>query len=97
MTCSTTRKMPDGQAADGSGAQGEESWEKRLWSIGKNIAIFLAIQYAMRQFMGGGSSQSKNAPAAQTNEPAPAAQPSFDLGPDTVYPMWPTDTNVDMT
>lgn len=78
-------------------AQGEQRWEDRLWSIGKQVAIFFALQYGIRQFMG--SAQQKQSPAANT--PAVNPEPAADLSqwsvvPQNVSPLWPVDQMVDL-
>ena len=87
--------MPETEAADGAAPQ--QSWEDRLWGIGKNVAIFLFIQYAIRQFIGGGGQ--KAAPATPEMVPADSSQAVADYSevPLAVYPMWPSNTSVDVS
>ncbi len=89
-----------GDAAPANNAGG--GWEDKLWSVGKNIAIFMAVQYGIRQFIGG----QQKAPPAAAPEMGGAA-PSTGAGgevvydysavPQTVFPLWPTDTSVDVS
>lgn len=88
--------MPE--AAAGDAAQGgETSWEQRLWSIGKNVAFFFAIQYAMKSFMGGGGQKAQPTPERVTPDGSPSA-PAIDysITPAQVYPMWPSNVSVDV-
>ncbi|KAK5172549.1 uncharacterized protein LTR77_002669 [Saxophila tyrrhenica] len=92
---------PQQQAADGAAEEGtrQQSWEDRLWSIGKSMAIFIAIQFAMRQFMGGGSSKPAVVPEKVTPAEGAAQQgEAFDYSvvPQSVYPMWPANTSLDV-
>ena len=92
--------MPEAQAASASdGAQGEQSWENRLWSIGKSIAFFFAIEYAMKQFMGGG--QQKTPAATPERAPMDGSQPvqqaiDYSITPLNIHPMWPSNVSVDV-
>jgi hypothetical protein len=93
--------MPDQQAAPaGEAAAGEggaQSWETRLWSIGKNVLLFFAMQYAIKSFFGGGG-QPKTAPEKVTPVDG-ASQPegfNYSLVPLNVYPMWPSNASVDV-
>lgn len=82
-------------AAAGDAAAGEQDWTAKLWSIGKNIAVFIAIQFAMRQFMGGG----QKATPAPKPDITPGAVPvagEYSAIPQLVYPMWPSNTSVDI-
>ncbi|KAK4889715.1 hypothetical protein LTR27_011516 [Elasticomyces elasticus] len=74
------------------------SWEDKAWSIGKNLAIFVGIQFAIRQFMGSGT----KTPAAPEPSMAPAggSQPvvsDYSAIPDTIYPLWPSNVSVDVS
>lgn len=91
---------PQPAAGDAAPAERAQSWEDRLWSIGKNLLFFIAIQYVMRQFMGSGT----KAPAAPSDKITPVdsatgdAPAGFDysLVPQQVYPMWPANVSVDV-
>lgn len=79
-------------------AAADNSWEKRIWSIGKNIAIFVAVQFAIKQFMGSGGQK------AATSTPPPAmprndgTQPATEYSaiPQSLHPLWPNTTSVDI-
>lgn len=96
--------MPDAVAADG--AAGEEqpqgsSWEQKAWSIGKQIAFFFLIQFAIRQFMGGGGSKQatpvpqKDPVAADGSQPPPIVD--YSIVPRHVFPLWPANTTLDIS
>ena len=90
--------MPDQAAAAGDAAQEDgQSWEKRIWSIGKNVLFFFAIQYAMKQFMGGGQ-KAQPTPERVTPDGASQAAPAIDysITPAQVFPMWPSNASVDV-
>ena len=91
--------MPD-QAAVGAAAEGGgQSWEDRLWSIGKSVAIFFAIQFAMKQFMGGGQKTQQPTPervAPDGSQPAAPAAIDYSITPAQVFPMWPSNVSVDV-
>lgn len=77
----------------------QDDWTGKAWSIGKNIAIFLAIQFAMKQFLGGAKTPS--APTTpDLNNPASAAAtvavPSSEI-PAFVSPLWPSNASVDIS
>ena len=86
-----------GDAAPAAGAGG--GWEDNLWSMGKNIAIFVAVQYGIRQFMGG--SQKASPAVAPDNAASTGAggEVVYDYSavPQTVFPLWPADTSVDVS
>ena len=89
--------MPDAQAGDDAPAQ---SWEARIWSIGKNIAIFIAIQYALKQFMGGGfmgGGGQKAAPVQPDMAPVDGSQADFREVPQAIHPLWPSNTSLDVS
>lgn len=81
--------MPEAQAAVGGGRQ--QSWEDKAWSIGKNVLMFVAFQYAIKQFMGG----SKPATPAVPDASAPASN-AVVTDAHLVYPMWPSNVSVDV-
>jgi hypothetical protein len=89
--------MPNQANNAAAGGEREQSWEDRLWSIGKNIAIFIAIQFALKQFMGGGSKQT---PAPENVTPVDGAQKpegfDYSVVPLNVFPMWPANTTLDL-
>ena len=82
---------PAGDAAAGTG---ESSWEDKIWSIGKNIAIFIAIQYAIRQFMGSGQQKAATPEKAPVDGSVPAVD--YSITPAQVFPMWPSNVSVDV-
>jgi hypothetical protein len=94
--------MPD-QAApaagDAAGGEQPQSWEQRIWSIGKNVAIFFAIQYAMKQFMGGGQ-KPQPTPERVAPDGSQASQPvqaiDYSITPAQVFPMWPSNVSIDV-
>ena len=49
--------------AEGAGEEAPKSWEDRAWSIGKQVLMFIAAQYAIKTFMSGGK-QATPAPNA---------------------------------
>ena len=94
---------PAGNGGVAAGAQ--QSWQDRAWPIAKNVGIFLALQLALRQFMGSGKSAT---PAAVT--PTPSAVPSHEVvqsseeggyayaaTPATIFPLWPSNSSIDIT
>jgi hypothetical protein len=90
-TFSTSLTMADAAAAPEPAAGG---WD--AWSIGKNIAIFVGIQFAVKQFTGGGGQ--KAAPAvtpdvASTGGSEPGAWSDTPVG---LLPLWPDNPNVDV-
>lgn len=88
--------MPPAQqaVAAGDGAPAESKWEDKLWSIGKNIAIFIAIQFAMRQFMGSGK-QATPTPDAAVDSTQIVNE--WSAVPKIMYPYWPSNTSVDIS
>ncbi len=85
---------PQAAAAD---APAQQSWEDRLWSIGKSVAIFFAIQYGIKSFMGGGGTP-KTTPEKVTPIDAASIPEGFNYSmiPQSVFPMWPTNTTLDV-
>nr|POE53266.1 cleft lip and palate transmembrane protein 1 like [Quercus suber] len=81
--------------AAGDGGQPEAKWEDKLWSVGKNIAIFVAIQFALRQFMGGGQQAATPAPDAAIDSTQVAGE--WNAVPKTMYPYWPSNVSVDVS
>ncbi|TKA24015.1 hypothetical protein B0A50_06906 [Salinomyces thailandicus] len=88
--------MPEAQAE----AANETRWEDRIWSIAKQIGIFLAIQYAVRSFIGG-KQPANPAPAPRMNGDDALSQTgtesSYSEIPHLVYPLWPDNTTVDVS
>lgn len=85
------------QAAAAADGQGQDDWMGKAWSIGKNVLIFIAIQYAMRQFMGG---QQKPAATPAPEVPTPHSDPvaiDYSAVPETVFPLWPANSTVDVS
>lgn len=83
------------QAAAAGDAQPEQSGLDKAWSIGKNVLIFFAIQFAIRQFMG--QNQQK---AAEPEIAKPGAEPvvgEYSAVPQSIHPLWPTNTSVDVS
>ncbi|EMC96792.1 hypothetical protein BAUCODRAFT_34186 [Baudoinia panamericana UAMH 10762] len=88
--------MSAARAGDAAAAQPGQSWEDKAWSIGKNIAIFIGIQFLIRQIMGGGGQK----PAATPEMvPMDSAQPitDYSMVPETVFPLWPSNVSVDVS
>lgn len=83
-------------AGDAVAAQAPDDWTAKAWSIGKNIAFFIAIQFAMRQFMGGAKT-----PAPTPDMAAPATESSavgeYTAIPQGLFPLWPSNTSVDIS
>lgn len=90
--------MADAAPTGANAAQGQNEWYDRAWSIGKNVLMFVGIQYAMRQFMGGGG-QKADIPAPATTSGAAAAPGEFEYSviPQAVYPLWPSNSTVDIS
>lgn len=88
--------MPDQAPPAGDVVAAQDDWTGKAWSIGKNIAIFIAIQFAMKQFMGGAKTP---APTPDRNSPSTYSAPavSTEVGPVTVLPLWPSNTSVDIS
>ncbi|KAK4550694.1 hypothetical protein LTR36_000273 [Oleoguttula mirabilis] len=97
--------MPEAPADAAAGGQAQpQSWLDRLWPIGKNIFFFIAIQFAIRQFMGGNNKAAQPAPEVapvQGSQPVDASQPvgeySYFQTPQAVYPLWAANQSVDIT
>lgn len=90
--------MPEAEPA--AGGERQQTWEERAWSIGKNVVLFIGIQYAIRSFMGGGGSSEPKAavtpaPASLPGSEAPASYNFADI-PQIVHPLWPANTRVDI-
>ncbi len=91
--------MPPPQQA-GAGAPPADappqSWEQRIWSIGKNVIIFIAIQFALKQYMGSGTP--KNAPPKVTPVDGAVQGDGFNYSmvPQNIYPMWPANATLDV-
>lgn len=87
----TIAEMPEAEAAAADAGGG--NWD--FWSIGKNIAIFVGIQYAVKQFTGGGQ---KAAPATPDVAAPGGSEPgAWSAVPVGVTPLWPTNPNVDVS
>lgn len=90
--------MPDQAptAGDAVAAPAADDWTAKAWSIGKNIAFFIAIQFAMRQFMGGAKT-----PASTPDMAAPSSESSvvgeYSAIPQELFPLWPSNTSVDIS
>ncbi|KAK3686707.1 hypothetical protein LTR37_019544 [Vermiconidia calcicola] len=88
-------------AGDAEASESGQSWQDRLWSVGKSLALFFAIQYAMRQFMGSGSSTQTPAPEKVVPVDSGAASSTdggvdYSIFPAQVYPLWPSNVSVDV-
>ncbi|KAM0713594.1 hypothetical protein Q7P37_010556 [Cladosporium fusiforme] len=82
--------MPEGEAP----AAEAGGWD--AWSIGKNIAIFVGIQFAVKQFTGGGGQ--KAAPATPDAVSPGGSEPAtWSHVPVGVTPLWPSSQNVDVS
>jgi hypothetical protein len=86
------------QAGAGApGAPAANGWEDKIWSVGKNIAIFIAMQVAIRQFMGGSNSTAPATPAMPTDGSDTAAENyNYAFVPQGLYPLWPANSSVDI-
>lgn len=85
--------------ADAAAAPAAEAGGWDVWSIGKNIAIFVGIQFAVKQFTGGGGSP-KAAPATpDVASPggSPAEPGAWSATPVGLTPLWPDNPNVDIS
>ncbi|KAK4505347.1 hypothetical protein PRZ48_003310 [Zasmidium cellare] len=88
--------MPEQTQAAAPAEGQQDDMMSKAWSIGKNVLIFIAIQYAMRQFMG----QQKPAATPAPEVATPGAEPvaiDYSAVPQTIYPLWPTNTTVDVS
>ncbi|KAF2165191.1 hypothetical protein M409DRAFT_56069 [Zasmidium cellare ATCC 36951] len=84
------------QAPAAAEGQQQDDWMSKAWSIGKNILIFVAIQYALKTYMG----QQKPAatPAPEVAQPgSEAVTVDYSAVPQTIYPLWPTNTTLDVS
>lgn len=89
-TGSTSFTMADAAAPEPAAA----GWD--VWSIGKNIAIFVGIQFAVKQFTGGGGQ--KAAPATPDVAPTGGSEPgAWSDTPVGLLPLWPSNPNVDVS
>ncbi|KAF7197921.1 Cleft lip and palate transmembrane protein 1-like [Pseudocercospora fuligena] len=89
--------MPE-TAQAGNAVQGQNNeWYDRAWSVGKNVAMFIGIQFLMRQFMGGGQ-QKAAAPAPPTTPGAASTSGQYEYSaiPQGVVPLWPSNSTVDI-
>ncbi|WPH03987.1 Hypothetical protein R9X50_00687100 [Acrodontium crateriforme] len=82
--------MPEAHA--GGAAAPQQGWEQTAWTIGKNVAMFVAFQYAVKSFMGG---KQAPPPTADMAASAGGAQPVAGA-PLTMLPLWPSNTSVDV-
>jgi hypothetical protein len=78
------------------GAPAANGWEDKLWSIGKNLAIFIAMQVAIRQFMGGGSTNNAPPGPVMATDGAQADNYQYASVPQGLHPLWPANTSVDI-
>ncbi|KAK5133341.1 hypothetical protein LTR08_007775 [Meristemomyces frigidus] len=89
-------------AAPAAEAAAQSSWEAKIWSVGKSIAFFVAMQFAIKQFM---PSASKPAPPTPEMAPADGSQSqavvegeySYYQTPVAIYPLWPSNSSVDIS
>ncbi|KAI9695449.1 MAG: hypothetical protein M1820_008634 [Bogoriella megaspora] len=81
-----------------------DGW-KMVQKVAQTIGIFMLIQFAMNQFMGG-NKQSTKSSVPGANDPIPAfgdrpasANPEgpYSPIPDNIAPMWPQDTLLDIS
>ncbi|RMY50108.1 hypothetical protein D0863_14967 [Hortaea werneckii] len=84
--------MPEAQPA--AGEAGGQRWEDRIWGIAKQIGMVLAIQYAIRSFMGG---KQPAPPTPQMNPASPQATAQYSHIPQLIHPYWPANTSVDVS
>ncbi|KAI9843029.1 MAG: hypothetical protein M1837_006660 [Sclerophora amabilis] len=70
----------------------------------QGVFIFIAIQFFMKQFIGGGSSSGSSNPTTSSPIPAFDARPdtiapeaSFNRIPQKIAPIWPVDTVLDLS
>ncbi|KAK5108170.1 hypothetical protein LTR62_008701 [Meristemomyces frigidus] len=83
-----------------AGGQREQTWEQRAWSIGKNVAIFIAIQFAIKQFMSsGGQKAATPVPSMATMDTSSSQIPvtDYSMVPETVFPLWPSNVSIDVS
>lgn len=91
--------MPEAQAAAAAPAE-DGGWEGKIWSVGKNVLIFIAIQYGIKQFMGGGNkavTPTPNAAAPAGSQGEAATEYSHTQIPQAVNPLWPSNVSVDVS
>lgn len=89
--------MPEAVAATNA-APAQDDWTAKLWSVGKSVAFFVAIQAGMRLLMGGGGAGQTAKPAVPTTTPgAEAVVGEWSAVPELLYPLWPSNTTVDVT
>ncbi|KAF2770795.1 cleft lip and palate transmembrane 1 [Teratosphaeria nubilosa] len=87
--------MPEGRAGVAAPAEAEQSWINKAWPMLRNIAMFMAVQYLISQWMGWNRPASTPVPDA-----APAdveAVDAWNEQPVTIYPLWPSNTSVDVS
>lgn len=63
----------------------------------QSIALFIAIQFAMKQFMGGNKAPAAPAVPDLTAGSGPTDPNDYSLIPQVVYPLWPNNTSVDFS
>ncbi|PPJ51686.1 hypothetical protein CBER1_08740 [Cercospora berteroae] len=86
--------MPEAAQA-GDAAPAQDDWSAKLWSIGRSVALFVAIQFAMKQFMGGGQQAAPSAPSSSAGGETVLGE--YSAVPHTLFPMWPTNATVDVS
>lgn len=89
--------MPEASAANTADRGQQQSWEDRLWSIGKNLVFFFAIQYAIRQFMGPKQAAQETPQMPSIIHDAPASASDWSAIPQSIFPLWPSNTSVDIS
>lgn len=86
--------MPD---ASDAAVAADGGWEQKAWSVGKNVAMFIGIQYVMKQFMGGNKAAQPAAPAQPDMASPGGSQGEWSAVPQAVYPLWPANQSVDVS
>ncbi|KAK6431348.1 hypothetical protein LTR95_012487 [Oleoguttula sp. CCFEE 5521] len=90
--------MPPAQNGDAAalGLNQGSTWEQKAWSVGKNIAIFVGVQFAIKQFMGMSSKTATPEVVPDAAGGAVPAEGEWSPIPQGVYPLWPANTSVDV-
>ncbi|KAF8457285.1 cleft lip and palate transmembrane protein 1-domain-containing protein [Terfezia claveryi] len=90
--------MPEQQAvAQQAGGGGEEGGTPVWRQLLNGLLIFMAVNTLTKQFFPGAPSPSKAPSFKESTESAPAAGQQYLHIPELVYPLWPTDTPIDIS
>lgn len=81
-------------AQAGDAAAGGGGWEDKIWTIGKQVAMFVGVQYAIKSFMGSGGQQQKQDAPQKVEEVV--SESEWSAFPNNISPFWSTNQTVDV-